>query len=91
MADHDHDEDNPLQGYFDWQVTTLMLAHDLSNPIPGSVKYRHAADEFYALDAKELSLVAWRYFTTRSPGRWTMRAIPRSESARSVRSTAASE
>ena len=35
MADeHQHDEDNPLQGYFDWQVTTLMLAHDLNNSIP---------------------------------------------------------
>ena len=36
MAEHEHhqDEENPLQGYFDWQVTTLMLARDLSNPIP---------------------------------------------------------
>ena len=32
--EHNHDDDNPLQGYFDWQVTTLMLAHDLSSPIP---------------------------------------------------------
>lgn len=32
--DHSHDdEQSPLQGYFDWQVTTLMLAYDLSNPI----------------------------------------------------------
>lgn len=31
---HDHsDDENPLQGYFDWQVTTLMLAYDLCNPI----------------------------------------------------------
>lgn len=31
---HDHDEEsNPLQGYFDWQVTTLMLAYDMRNPI----------------------------------------------------------
>lgn len=32
--DHDHDhEDSPLQGYFDWQVNTLMLAYDLKNPL----------------------------------------------------------
>ena len=32
-----HDEENSsLQGYFEWQVTTLMLAYDLSDPIdPG--------------------------------------------------------
>ncbi|MEM9414270.1 MAG: hypothetical protein AAGA29_02175 [Planctomycetota bacterium] len=30
---HNHDDDNPLQGYFDWQVTTLMLARDLEDPI----------------------------------------------------------
>ncbi len=38
MHDHAHEhehDDNPLQGYFDWQVTTLMLAHDLVEPIPG--------------------------------------------------------
>ncbi|MEM1210575.1 MAG: hypothetical protein AAF842_10550 [Planctomycetota bacterium] len=30
-----HDR-NPWQGYFDWQVTTLMLARDLHEPIkPG--------------------------------------------------------
>lgn len=37
---HEHEEyddqaDNPLQGYFDWQVTTLLLAYDLVDPIPG--------------------------------------------------------
>lgn len=31
MAD-EHDR-NPWQGYFDWQVTTLMLARDLHDPI----------------------------------------------------------
>ena len=42
MADHEHEEDNPLQGYFDWQVTTLMLAHELSNPIqPGDEDAHH--------------------------------------------------
>ncbi len=28
-------ENNPLQGYFDWQVNTLMLAYDLADPLPG--------------------------------------------------------
>ncbi len=43
MPDHDHthEEDNPLQGYFDWQVTTLMLAHDLSDPIPAGDEDAH--------------------------------------------------
>lgn len=42
MADHDeHEEDNPLQGYFDWQVTTLMLARDLSDPIDGEDEDAH--------------------------------------------------
>ena len=41
MAEHNHDEDNPLQGYFDWQVTTLMLAHDLSDPIPAGDEDAH--------------------------------------------------
>ena len=30
------DPDNPLQGYYDWQITTLMLAYDLVDPIPAS-------------------------------------------------------
>ena len=35
MDSHDH-ENNPLQGYFEWQVTTFMLAYDLVDPIqPG--------------------------------------------------------
>jgi len=25
--------DNPLQGYFEWQVTTLLLARDLAEPV----------------------------------------------------------
>lgn len=33
MNEHANDQDNPLQGYFEWQVTTLMLAHDLQSPI----------------------------------------------------------
>lgn len=32
---HEAQDDNPLQGYFDWQVTTLLLAYDLVDPIPG--------------------------------------------------------
>ena len=28
-------EESPLQGYFDWQVNTLMLAHDLVDPLAG--------------------------------------------------------
>lgn len=27
-------DDNPMQAYFDWQLTTLMLAYDLAEPIP---------------------------------------------------------
>ena len=30
------DDNNPLQGYFDWQVTTLMLARDLREPLANS-------------------------------------------------------
>ncbi len=26
-------DSNPLQGYFDWQVTTLLLARDLVDPL----------------------------------------------------------
>jgi hypothetical protein len=26
-------QSNPLQGYFEWQVTTLLLAYDLAEPI----------------------------------------------------------
>jgi hypothetical protein len=36
MAEHAHEHDeqaNPLQGYYEWQVTTLMLAYDLVQPI----------------------------------------------------------
>lgn len=39
--DHDHGDDNPLQGYFDWQVTTLMLARDISDPIAGNDEQAH--------------------------------------------------
>ena len=34
QAPHHEHETSPLQGYFDWQVTTIMLAHDLHDPIP---------------------------------------------------------
>lgn len=35
MPDHSTEADNPLQGYYDWQVNTLMLAYDLTEPIQG--------------------------------------------------------
>ncbi|MEM1356374.1 MAG: hypothetical protein AAGC44_04430 [Planctomycetota bacterium] len=41
MQDHPQEDENPLQGYFDWQVTTLMLAHDLTNPIMGDDEQAH--------------------------------------------------
>ncbi|NBC11237.1 MAG: hypothetical protein GVY24_05795 [Planctomycetes bacterium] len=34
-------EHNPLQGYFDWQVNTLMLAYDLADPLPGGEEDAH--------------------------------------------------
>lgn len=35
-SSHDHAEQSPLQSYYDWQVTTIMLARDLHDPIqPG--------------------------------------------------------
>ncbi len=30
-----HAAANPMQGYFDWQVNTLMLAYDLGSPVRG--------------------------------------------------------
>jgi len=36
--EHEH---NPLQGYFDWQVNTLMLAYDLAAPLPGDDEDAH--------------------------------------------------
>ncbi|MEM1444705.1 MAG: hypothetical protein AAGF84_01490 [Planctomycetota bacterium] len=41
MADHSQKADNPLQGYFDWQVNTLMLAYDLAEPIAGADEQTH--------------------------------------------------
>lgn len=35
MDQYDEQDDNPLQGYFDWQVTTLLLAYDLIDPMDG--------------------------------------------------------
>ena len=34
---------NPLQGYFDWQVTTLMLAKDLAQPLTRGNDAEHQA------------------------------------------------
>lgn len=37
MADSSSNEsESALQGYYDWQVTTLMLAYDLNDPIDAS-------------------------------------------------------
>lgn len=41
MTDHSHEADNPLQGYFDWQVNTLMLAYDLAAPLAGRDEDMH--------------------------------------------------
>jgi hypothetical protein len=42
-------EDNPLQGYFDWQVTTLLLAYDLMQPLadeaPKAIEQRRTETE----------------------------------------------
>lgn len=40
---HDDDGDSPLQGYFDWQVTTIMLALDLVDPLPADASERDVA------------------------------------------------
>lgn len=32
-TDADSTSESALQGYFDWQVTTLMLAYDLNDPV----------------------------------------------------------
>ncbi|MEO1237643.1 MAG: hypothetical protein AAFX76_12720 [Planctomycetota bacterium] len=32
-ADAGNSSESAMQGYFDWQVTTLMLAYDLNDPI----------------------------------------------------------
>jgi len=37
---------NPLQGYYDWQVNTLMLARDLSEPV-------EAGNEQQALERRQ--------------------------------------
>ncbi|MEM9751846.1 MAG: hypothetical protein AAF916_00505 [Planctomycetota bacterium] len=41
MSEQAHEPDNPLQGYFDWQVNTLMLAYDLTQPIGGADEETH--------------------------------------------------
>ncbi|MEM7682125.1 MAG: hypothetical protein AAF288_09225 [Planctomycetota bacterium] len=50
MAERDAD-DNPMLAYFEWQVTTLMLARDLVDPVDpgdaeqGELRRRHAEQE----------------------------------------------
>lgn len=34
--DSNSTSESALQGYFDWQVTTLMLAYDLNDPVDSS-------------------------------------------------------
>jgi len=29
----EENQSNPLQGYYEWQITTLLLAYDLAEPI----------------------------------------------------------
>ena len=43
MSDQNHGQDRDgnaamMQGYYDWQVTTLMLAHDLKDPVSAGVE-----------------------------------------------------
>ncbi|MCC6679648.1 MAG: hypothetical protein IT445_01990 [Phycisphaeraceae bacterium] len=50
---------NPLQSYFDWQVTTLMLAYDLVDPIRpagASEDEIHDRREHVEREVRELSL-----------------------------------
>jgi len=54
MAEHD---DNPLQGYYEWQVTTLLLAYDLAQPLAqgddaAAGDRRHAVED----EVRDLSL-----------------------------------
>jgi hypothetical protein len=41
MSEQHHDEPSPLQGYYDWQVNTLMLAYDLQSPLVGGDDQAH--------------------------------------------------
>lgn len=41
MPDHSQEADNPLQGYYDWQVNTLMLAYDLHDPLRSGDEEAH--------------------------------------------------
>jgi len=60
MAEHNHDNDednNPLQGYFDWQVNTLMLARDLADPLtPGDEEAHHARRHAVEDEVRTLTL-----------------------------------
>lgn len=52
---HDHDA-NPLQGYFDWQVTTLMLAHDLASPLAEDEQAAEQRRREIELEVRDLTL-----------------------------------
>jgi hypothetical protein len=61
MSEH---EENPLEGYYEWQVTTLMLAYDLHDPLTRDKP--EAADERRDKVQRELgemvmSIVPQRY------------------------------
>ena len=54
---HTETEPNPLQGYFDWQITTLMLAYDLVDPIPTAEEdHIHDRREQVTEEVRQLSL-----------------------------------
>ena len=51
MPDHAEEADNPLQGYYDWQVNTIMLARDVTDPIRGGDEAAHRARRAEVEDA----------------------------------------
>lgn len=56
MADEPQ-TDNPLQGYYDWQVTTIMLARDLAEPLqPGNDKAHQQRRQAVEDEVKAFSL-----------------------------------
>ena len=62
MSDHEHDHDHdheiasPLQAYFDWQVTTIMLAHDLLDPLDGDEEAAETRRRTVELEVSQLTL-----------------------------------
>ena len=57
MSESHHEDASPLQSYFDWQVTTIMLARDLLEPIaPGNETAAIARREQIEQEVRELTL-----------------------------------